>query len=373
MLDAERDDMHALAIACAYRCRESVIMFKPLLLAGLLLGVTVSPIMAQQPTQEQRDAIRAACRSDFMANCASVQPGGKDALECLMRNDAKLSATCKAAVAAIAAPAPSKPPAAAAPASSAPAAAEPTAKPAAAAPAPSQADQIKAVRKACTLDDIAAHCSWIAPGNPEIVLCLQANATDLSPACQSAVGALPPAAVPKAVEAPAPAAAPPKKPPAPARAAAAPPPAPAAAPVITAKPTAQQTSAIRAACRSDFMSRCSGVTPGGAEALQCLQRNAAQLSPACRSAVAVIGAPAGGEAAAPAAAAAATPAVAPLTLPPFMLPRKRLLLVAICEADAKSLCAGSAPGGGRVLDCLASNASSLSPNCYAALARAAHE
>jgi hypothetical protein len=343
-------------------------MFRSSLLAGLVLGVTVSPIVAQQPTQEQRDAIRAACRSDFMANCASVQPGGKDALECLMRNDAKLSAACKTAVGAIAVPAPSKPPAA--PASSEPPAAEPPAKPAAA-PAPSQADQIKAVRKACTLDDITAHCSWIAPGNPEIVLCLQANATDLSPACQSAVGSLPPAAVPKAVEAPAPAAAPPKKPPAPARAAAPPPPAPAAAPVITAKPTAQQTSAIRAACRSDFMSHCSGVTPGGAEALQCLQRNAAQLSPACRSAVAVIGGgtPAGGEAA----PSAATPAVAPLTLPPFMLPRKRLLLLAICEADAKSLCAGSAPGGGRVLDCLASNASSLSPNCYAAIARAAHE
>ena len=318
-------------------------MFKPLLLAGLLLGVTVSPIMAQQPTQEQRDAIRASCRSDFMANCSGVQPGGKDALECLKRNHAKLSATCKAAVAAIAAPAPSKPPAAAAPASSAPAAAEPTAKPAAAAPAPSQADQIKAVRKACTLDDIAAHCSWIAPGNPEIVLCLQANATDLSPACQSAVGALPPAAVPKAVEAPAPAAAPPKKPPAPARAAAAPPPAPAAAPVITAKPTAQQTSAIRAACRSDFMSRCSGVTPGGAAALQCLQRNAARLSPACRSAVAVIGAPAGGEAAAPQ-RRRGNAGRAPLALPPFMLPRKRLLLVAICQADAQSLCAGSAAG-----------------------------
>ena len=119
------------------------------------------------------------------------------------------------------------------------------------------------------------------------------------------------------------------------------------------------------------MSHCSGVTPGGVEALQCLQRNAAQLSPACRSAVAAIGGggPPPGEAAAP----AATPAVAPLTLPPFMLPRKRLLLLAICEADAKSLCAESAPGGGRVLDCLASHASSLSPNCYAALARAAHK
>ena len=33
------------------------------------------------------------------------------------------------------------------------------------------------------------------------------------------------------------------------------------------------------------MSNCSGVTPGGAEALQCLQRNVAKLSPGCQSAV----------------------------------------------------------------------------------------
>ena len=53
----------------------------------------------------------------------------------------------------------------------------------------------------------------------------------------------------------------------------------------SAQPSAEQQSALRSNCRSDFMSNCSGVTPGGAEALQCLQRNVAKLSPGCQSAV----------------------------------------------------------------------------------------
>src|SRR5215471_2025371 len=77
-------------------------MFRSSLVAGCLIALTLAPTAAQQPTQAQRDALRAACRSDFMANCASVQPGGKEALECLMRNDAKLSPPCRSAVSAIA-------------------------------------------------------------------------------------------------------------------------------------------------------------------------------------------------------------------------------------------------------------------------------
>jgi hypothetical protein len=41
----------------------------------------------------------------------------------------------------------------------------------------------------------------------------------------------------------------------------------------------------------------------------------------------------------------------------------------ICKADARSLCAGTPPGGGRLIDCLAANAGSLSPMCYDAIAR----
>ena len=73
---------------------------------------------------------------------------------------------------------------------------------------------------------------------------------------------------------------------------------PAASPPPTAaparRPTQQQIGAIRAACRSDFISHCSGVQPGGPEALQCLERSKAEVSSRCRTALAAItpGAPA---------------------------------------------------------------------------------
>jgi hypothetical protein len=87
----------------------------------------------------------------------------------------------------------------------------------------------------------------------------------------------------------------------------------------TAQVTPEQQSAVRANCRSDFMSKCSGVTPGGKDALTCLQKNVAGLAPACKTAVsATIPAPAPIQAkpaqAAPApapAAVTAAPAIAP--------------------------------------------------------------
>src|SRR5580704_3856805 len=231
-------------------------MFKYLAFAGLLLVLLHDQAAAQQPTEAQRDAIRAACRSDFIANCSGVQPGGKDAFECLLRNDAKLSPSCQAAVNA-AAPKPAEP--AAAPAPAAPANSE-TAPPATkverappgiqVAPTEAQNDQLKSVQQACTLNDFVAHCSWIAPSNPEILLCLKANATDLSPNCQAAVQALP--AAPPAAAAPAePAkqAAPTKKPAEPKPAEPARTSAPSAPAAPAAAPTAQQKAAVRAACR----------------------------------------------------------------------------------------------------------------------------
>ena len=73
-------------------------MLKYLLVTGCFMALALTPTAT---TQAQRDAIRAVCRSDFMANCASVQPGGKEALQCLLRNEAKLSANCQSAVNAI--------------------------------------------------------------------------------------------------------------------------------------------------------------------------------------------------------------------------------------------------------------------------------
>ena len=72
-------------------------IFEFLLLTGFLIVPAFDPAAAQQPTEAERDAIRSACRSDFMTHCAGVQPGGKEALECLLRNDSKLSQPCKSA------------------------------------------------------------------------------------------------------------------------------------------------------------------------------------------------------------------------------------------------------------------------------------
>jgi hypothetical protein len=78
-------------------------------IALLLLGIAGGPAAAQQPGQAQVSAIRAACRADYRANCASVQPGGPAALACLKKNLAALSPECQKAVGAVGgASAPSK-------------------------------------------------------------------------------------------------------------------------------------------------------------------------------------------------------------------------------------------------------------------------
>ncbi|MGE3868964.1 MAG: hypothetical protein AB7F51_05565, partial [Pseudorhodoplanes sp.] len=94
-----------------------------MLVLGAALGM--APAAAQQPTAAQQEAIKSSCRSDYMANCMSVKPGGIEALQCLERNMSKLSGACKAAVSAVEKPAAAPPAAAAAPApaQSAPAAA----------------------------------------------------------------------------------------------------------------------------------------------------------------------------------------------------------------------------------------------------------
>lgn len=51
-----------------------------------------------QPTEAQQDAIRHSCRSDYIAHCMSVPPGGADALHWLQRNVGNLSSPCQTAV-----------------------------------------------------------------------------------------------------------------------------------------------------------------------------------------------------------------------------------------------------------------------------------
>ena len=219
-------------------------------LALLVLSASPVPILnpsvAQQPSPEQIATIRQACRSDFISHCSGVQPGRREALQCLQHNAAQLSAACSSAISA------------AAPKSERPqpvgAASQPQQS------QPSEQEQLAAVRQACTLEDFVSHCSWITPSSPELLLCFRANAAQLSAACQNVLrtgaAAAPVSDTAPAVVTPSPPAG--SAPASPTTVAVPPPPGAAAPrPTETRQPSAKQISAIRTACRSDFISHCS--------------------------------------------------------------------------------------------------------------------
>ena len=235
-----------------------------------VVAIFATTALAQAPSQAQRDAIKAQCRSDYMAHCSSVPPGGEASLQCLQKNMSSLSSSCQSAVRAVEAPA--------------------------------------------------------APAKPA------------APA--AATTAAPKSTEPKAA---------------------------------AGQPSSAQVSAIRSACRSDYPKVCKGVPTGGAPALQCLEKNKAKLSAACGNAVA---AASGGGAAAPAAAAPAAAGAAPAATAPTVIvlrpmrPREELFVLrSACGADVRSICGGVAPGGGRIIQCLATNAAQLSPACKDVLAQ----
>ncbi|ARM14054.1 MULTISPECIES: cysteine rich repeat-containing protein [Rhizobium] len=221
---------------------------------------------AQAPTEEQKNAIRAECRSDFIAKCSGVTPGGIEALTCLQQHNATLSAGCKKAVSAVNV----KP------------------KSTSAEPAPA------------------------APANT-------------------------------AATTPAPAAGMPAH-----------------------QPTQAQRNAVKSACQRDFMAQCSSVTPGGAEALSCLQQHSAALSAPCQQAVAALGgssAPATGDAAA---TGAITPA--PRAMMPAFSPREEVMILReTCGADFQAFCRMVPLGGGRGIACLRDNLPRVSPACHRVL------
>jgi hypothetical protein len=234
--------------------------------------------------------------------------------------------------------------------------------------------QRSAIRSECR-SDYEAHCASVPPGGAASLQCLQKNMSSLSSGCQAAVRAVEPPAAPKAETAPAAA---PKTESAPAAATAKPAePAPpkAAASTTANKPSDAQVAAIRSACRSDYQKVCAGVPTGGAAALQCLEKNKAKVSSSCQQAVNA----ASGSGATPAAggaAATASPAAAPAAAPAPVLvlrpmrPREELFVLrSACGGDVRALCGGVAPGGGRIVQCLATQAASLSPACKDVLAQ----
>lgn len=227
--------------------------------------------------------------------------------------------------------------------------------------APTEA-QKSAIRSACR-SDFMAHCSSVTPGGVEAYQCLQGHMSSLSSGCQTAVRAVEPAAAPKSEAAPA--AQPAAKP------------AAEAAPKAAApkQPSSAQVAAVKSACRADYPKVCASVPPGGAPALECLEKNKTKVSAACAKAVTASAGGGGATAtAAPAAAAAPAAGAAPAAAPNVIVlrplrPREELFIVrSACGADIRTLCAGVQPGGGRIVQCIASNAASLSPGCKDVLA-----
>ena len=263
--------------------------------------------LAQAPTDAQRAAIKAQCRSDYIAHCSSVPPGGAASLQCLEQNMSSLSAGCADAVHAVQPPAASK---------------------AEDAPKPESAPKSEALPAAATTTEAAppAAAAEPAPAKPDAAAVAK-PAT--SAAAKPATGG------------------------------------------ATKKPTQAQIAAIRSACRGDYPNVCADVPTGGAAALQCLAKNRAKLSAPCGKAVAAVS---GGGASAtatavPAAGATASTAAPAIVLRP-MRPREELMVLrSACGADVRSLCGGVAPGGGRIAQCLASNAASLSPACHDVLSQ----
>jgi hypothetical protein len=101
---------------------------------------------------------------------------------------------------------------------------------------------IGAIADGCRVD-YPAYCAGVPTGGKEATECLQQHAQQVSAPCRGALAHL---------------------------------------------PTDAQRATMRSACRSDYFSNCFGITPGGQDALMCLLRNDATLSPACRAALAPV-------------------------------------------------------------------------------------
>jgi len=259
------------------------------LLAFTAVSIATSAF-AQAPTETQREAIKSECRSDYIAHCSSIPPGGAASLECLQKNMANLSAGCAGAVRAVEAPTETK----AEPREETkaepkeetkvepkeepkPAPATTTAKPAAG-PAPKAASapakqptgaQISAIRSACR-SDYPKVCAGVPTGGAPALQCLEKNEARLSASCRKAVAAASGGVAPSAAGGAAPATA-------------ATTPA-AAAPVLALRPLRPREVlfVMRSACGEDVQALCPGVAPGGGRIIECLVTQSAKLSPACR-------------------------------------------------------------------------------------------
>jgi hypothetical protein len=136
---------------------------------------------------------------------------------------------------------------------------------------PTQA-QANAIKQSCR-SDYMTHCSNVPTGGKAALNCLEEHLTDLSPACQSAVGAVSNPATHGGSSAQ-------SRPPmgggmgggmAGGMGAGAPP-----------MGGREEMRMMRAACGRDYREYCQGTELGGGRAMGCLKEHASQLSPQCR-------------------------------------------------------------------------------------------
>ena len=122
-------------------------------------------------------------------------------------------------------------------------------------------------------------------------------------------------------------------------------------------------NALKFTCRRDFGRVCKGVPPGGAEALACLQSNAARLSPNCKTSLADIAdsVPSG---VMPATSAAAAPAAPP---PHSAGPVDAAVMIRACKLDLVRHCRNAELGDGRKIACLNEHMADLTVRCRTAL------
>jgi hypothetical protein len=138
---------------------------------------SVSPAVAQKPSQTQINAVRQACPADHQTYCSNVPTGGSASLACLKQNAQSLSEPCQRAVAALASPAPA-----------AQATTAPRGAPAARTYAPPMSPRQEAMllRRACGLD-YRTYCSAVPFGGGRVIECLRENGPSLSRQCRSAL------------------------------------------------------------------------------------------------------------------------------------------------------------------------------------------
>jgi hypothetical protein len=203
-----------------------------------------APGWAQAPTDAQRSAIRSACRSDYMAHCSSVPPGGVESLQCLQKNMSSLSSSCQAAVRAIQ---PAEPPKA----ETAPKAETPA--------------KTEAAPKAETPPKAEA-APTTEPAKPNNQTATQSPKATPAPAAKKPSNAGSNGKAATAVDAP-PVAAPADKP---------------ATLVLRPMLPREELFVVRSACGPDVRALCQGVVAGGGRIVRCLAAQAASLSPACR-------------------------------------------------------------------------------------------